>query len=178
MGLESGFLVDIEALIREIPDFPIPGILFRDITPLLKDKQGFKGAIDLFVDRFKDAGVDYVIGIESRGYVFAAPLAYALGAGFIPVRKPGKLPFDKYSESYDLEYGTNSLEIHADALSQGDRVVVVDDLLATGGTAAATGRLLERLGADVIAYAFMIELAALHGRDALSGAEVVSFVSY
>ncbi|HTA37886.1 MAG TPA: adenine phosphoribosyltransferase [Candidatus Acidoferrales bacterium] len=170
--------MDIEALIREIPDFPIPGILFRDITPLLKDKQGFKRAIDLFVDHFKDAKVDYVVGIESRGYIFGAPLAYALGAGYIPVRKPGKLPFEKFTESYDLEYGTNSLEIHADALSQGDRVVVVDDLLATGGTAAATGRLLERLGADIIAYAFMIELAALKGRDALSGAEVVSFVSY
>jgi adenine phosphoribosyltransferase len=170
--------VDIEALIREIPDFPIPGILFRDITPLLKDKQGFKRAIDLFVDRFKDAKVDYVVGIESRGYIFGAPLAYALGAGFIPVRKPGKLPFEKFSESYELEYGTNSLEIHADALSQGDRVVVVDDLLATGGTAAATGRLLERLGADIIAYAFTIELNALNGRGALSGAEVVSFVSY
>jgi adenine phosphoribosyltransferase len=170
--------VNIEALIREIPDFPIPGILFRDITPLLKDKQGFKGAIDLFVDRFKDAGIDYVVGIESRGYIFGAPLAYALGAGFIPVRKPGKLPHVTFSESYELEYGTNSLEIHADALSQGDRVLVVDDLLATGGTAAATGRLLERLGATIVAYAFMIELAALDGRSALPGAEVVSFVSY
>lgn len=170
--------MNIEALIREIPDFPIPGILFRDITPLLKDKQGFKGAIDLFVDRFKDAGIDYVVGIESRGYIFGAPLAYALGAGFIPVRKPGKLPHVTFSESYELEYGTNSLEIHADALSQGDRVLVVDDLLATGGTAAATGRLLERLGATIVAYAFMIELAALDGRSALPGAEVVSFVSY
>jgi adenine phosphoribosyltransferase len=170
--------VDIEALIRAIPDFPIPGILFRDITPLLKDKQGFKRAIDLFVDRFKDGRVDYVVGIESRGYIFGAPLAYALGAGFIPVRKPGKLPFDKLTEDYELEYGTNSLEIHADALSQGDRVVVVDDLLATGGTAAATGRLLERLGAHIVAYAFTIELAGLGGRKALPDAEVVSFVTY
>ena len=170
--------MDIEALIRVIPDFPIPGILFRDITPLLKDKQGFREAIDLFVDRFKDAGVDYVVGIESRGYIFGAPLAYAIGAGYIPVRKPGKLPYEKLTESYALEYGTNSLEIHADALTEGDRVVVVDDLLATGGTAAATGRLLERLGAHVIAYAFMIELSALHGRDALPRSEVVSFVSY
>jgi adenine phosphoribosyltransferase len=170
--------VDIEALIRAIPDFPIPGILFRDITPLLKDKQGFKASIDMFVERFRDAKIDYVVGIESRGYIFGAPLAYALGAGFIPVRKPGKLPFEKFSESYELEYGTNSLEIHADALSQGDRVVVADDLLATGGTAAATGRLLERLGADIVAYAFMIELSALNGRAALSGSEVVSFVSY
>jgi adenine phosphoribosyltransferase len=170
--------VDIEALIRAIPDFPIPGILFRDITPLLKDKQGFKASIDMFVERFRDAKIDYVVGIESRGYIFGAPLAYALGAGFIPVRKPGKLPFEKFSESYELEYGTNSLEIHADALSQGDRVVVADDLLATGGTAAATGRLLERLGADIVAYAFMIELSALNGRAALSESEVVSFVSY
>jgi adenine phosphoribosyltransferase len=170
--------VDIEALIREIPDFPIPGILFRDITPLLKDKQGFKQAIDLFVARFKDAGVDYVVGIESRGYIFGAPLAYAIGAGYIPVRKPGKLPYQKISESYALEYGTNSLEIHSDALSQGDRVVVVDDLLATGGTAAATGRLLQRLGAHIVGYAFMIELAGLNGRAALPGAEVVTFVTY
>jgi adenine phosphoribosyltransferase len=170
--------VDIETLIRVIPDFPIPGILFRDITPLLKDKQGFKAAIDLFVDRFRNVEVDYVVGIESRGYIFGAPLAYALGAGYIPVRKPGKLPFEKLTETYELEYGTNSLEIHSDALSQGDRVVVVDDLLATGGTASATGRLLERLGATVVAYAFMIELSALHGRDALAGSEVVSFVSY
>ncbi len=170
--------MNIEALIREIPDFPIPGILFRDITPLLKDKQGFKGAIDLFVDRFSNVGIDYVVGIESRGYIFGAPLAYAIGAGYIPVRKPGKLPYEKIAESYQLEYGSNTLEMHADALSAGDRVLVVDDLLATGGTAAATGRLIARLGATVVAYAFMVELSGLSGRDALPGAEVVSFVTY
>jgi len=170
--------VNIEALIREIPDFPIPGILFRDITPLLKDKQGFKAAIDLFVVRFSNVGIDYVVGIESRGYIFGAPLAYAIGAGYIPVRKPGKLPYEKIAESYQLEYGSNTLEMHADALSAGDRVLVVDDLLATGGTAAATGRLIARLGATVVAYAFMVELSALSGRDALPGAEVVSFVTY
>ena len=167
-----------EHLIRAIPDFPIPGILFRDITPLLKDKQGFKEAIDLFVDRFKDSKIDYVVGIEARGYMLGAPLAYALGAGFVPVRKPGKLPYDKLTESYALEYGTNSLEIHADALGHGERVVVVDDLLATGGTAAATKRLLERLGAKVEAFAFLIELQALKGREALTGVDIVSFVSY
>jgi adenine phosphoribosyltransferase len=176
--LESPFLVEIEALIRAIPDFPIPGILFRDITPLLKDKQGFRRAIDLFVDRFKDRGIDHVVGIEARGYILGAPLAYAIGAGFIPVRKPGKLPHDRLTEEYALEYGTNALEIHSDALGRGDRVLVVDDLLATGGTAAATGRLLERLGATVEAYAFLIELDALGGRSVLSGADVVAFLKY
>jgi adenine phosphoribosyltransferase len=170
--------VEIETLIRAIPDFPIPGILFRDITPLLKDKDGFRGAIDLFVDRFKDRGIEHVVGVESRGYIFGAPIAYAIGAGFIPVRKPGKLPFDKLSEEYALEYGTNALEIHADALARGERVLVVDDLLATGGTAAATARLLERLGARVEAFAFLVELTALEGRKRLGDADVVAFVSY
>jgi adenine phosphoribosyltransferase len=170
--------VSLESLIRAIPDFPLPGILFRDITPLLKDAKGFRSAIDLFVDRFKGRGIGYVVGIEARGYMLGAPLAYGIGAGFIPVRKPGKLPFSKLSESYALEYGTNSLEIHADALENGDRVIVVDDLLATGGTASATRRLLERLGAKVESFAFLIELDALKGRDALPGAEVVSFIRY
>jgi adenine phosphoribosyltransferase len=176
--LETPFPVDTERLIRAIPDFPIPGILFRDITPLLKDQQGFKAAIDLFVDRFKDKGIDYVVGIEARGYMLGAPLAYAIGAGFVPVRKPGKLPYSKLAENYALEYGTNSLEIHADALDKGERCVVVDDLLATGGTAAATRRLLERLGAHVEAFAFLIELEALNGRAALQGVDVVSFITY
>src|SRR5580704_13959931 len=170
--------VEIETLIRAVPDFPIPGILFRDITPLLKDKQGFRRMIDLFVERFGGRDIEYVIGIEARGYILGAPIAYAIGAGFIPVRKPGKLPYDKLSEEYALEYGTNSLEIHSDAIGRGQRVLVVDDLLATGGTAAATARLLERLGASVEAFAFLIELAALRGREALAGHDVVSFVSY
>ena len=170
--------MEIEALIRAIPDFPIPGILFRDITPLFKDKQGFRRAIDLFVERFTGQEIDYVVGIEARGYILGAPVAYALGAGFIPVRKPGKLPHAKLTEEYALEYGTNSLEIHADAIARGDRVLVVDDLLATGGTAAATRRLLERLGATVAAFAFLIELDGLHGREALQGSDVVTFVTY
>ena len=174
---EHGCLVEIERFIRSIPDFPVPGILFRDITPLLKDRQGFRAAIDLFVERFKDRGIDYVVGIEARGYIFGAPLAYAIGAGFIPIRKPGKLPHDTLAEDYALEYGTNSLEIHADALDRGDRVVVVDDVLATGGTAAATRRLLERLGAHVEAFAFLLELAALDGRQALPALDVVAFVT-
>ena len=170
--------MNIEDLIRAIPDFPIPGILFRDITPLLKDAQGFHAAIDLFVDRFKGRDIDYVVGIEARGYMLGAPLAYAIGAGFVPIRKPGKLQYSKLSESYALEYGTNSLEIHADALGGGDRVLVVDDLLATGGTAAATRRLLERLEAKIEAFAFLIELDALKGRDALKGIEVDTFIKY
>lgn len=168
----------MQRLIRAIPDFPIPGILFRDITPLLKDAQGFKSAIDVFVDHYKDKKIDFVVGIEARGYMLGAPLAYAIGAGFIPVRKPGKLPYSKLTESYALEYGTNSLEIHDDALGHGERVVVVDDLLATGGTAAATRRLLERLGAHIESFAFLIELEALGGRSALDGVDVVSFVKY
>ncbi len=170
--------MDTERLIRAIPDFPIPGILFRDITPLLKDAQGFREACDLFIERFRDRNIDYVVGIEARGYMLGAPLAYAIGAGFVPIRKPGKLPYSKLSESYSLEYGTNSLEVHADALGASDRVVVVDDLLATGGTAAATKRLIERLGAKIDAFAFLIELHALKGRDALPGVDVVSFVQY
>jgi len=170
--------VEIEALIRAIPDFPISGILFRDITPLLKDKQGFRQAIDLFVERFSGRGIDHVIGIEARGYIFAAPIAYAIGAGFIPVRKPGKLPYERLTEEYALEYGTNSLEIHADAITKGERVLVVDDVLATGGTAGATARLLERLGATVEAYAFLIELTALRGREAIAGADIVTLISY
>jgi adenine phosphoribosyltransferase len=170
--------VEIESLIRSIPDFPIPGILFRDITPLLKDKGGFHAAVDLFVERFKDEKIDTVVAIEARGYMFGAPLAYALGTGFVPVRKPGKLPGKKFTESYALEYGTNSLEIHEDAVGRGHRVVVVDDLLATGGTAAATGRLLEKLGADMVAFAFLIELTALGGRSALGSHEVTAFLQY
>lgn len=175
---ESPSLVDVKSLIRAIPDFPVPGILFRDITPLLKDAKGFQSAIDLFVDHFKGREIDYVVGIEARGYMLGAPLAYGIGAGFVPVRKPGKLPYSKLAENYALEYGTNSLEIHADALGAGDRVVVVDDLLATGGTAAATRRLIERLGARIEAFAFLIELEALKGRDALSGVDVTTFVTY
>ena len=127
---------------------------------------------------FKNKPIDYVVGIEARGYMLGAPLAYSIGAGFVPVRKPGKLPFSKLSESYALEYGTNSLEIHADALGNGDRVLVVDDLLATGGTAAATRRLLERLGAKIEGFAFLIELEALNGRDALKGVDVTTFIRY
>lgn len=145
---------------------------------MLGDGAGFAAAIDLFVERFKGERLDAIVGVEARGYMLAAPLAYALGLGFVPVRKPGKLPGSTVSEEYALEYGTNTLEIHADAVGGGQRVLIVDDLLATGGTAAATGRLLARLGADIAGYAFLIELASLGGRNLLAGEPVTSFVVY
>lgn len=168
----------IQSLIRAIPDFPIPGILFRDITPLLGDPQGFQATIDLFTDRYRDEKIDAVVGIEARGYMIGAPVAAALGAGFVPVRKPGKLPGKTYTEEYALEYGTNALQIHADAVGHGHRVLVVDDLLATGGTLAATTRLLTKLGANIVGAAILIELAALNGRAALPGVEITSFITY
>jgi adenine phosphoribosyltransferase len=168
----------IETLVRAIPDFPIPGILFRDITPVLADRAGFAAMIDLFIERFKGQQIDAVVGIEARGYMMGAPLAYAIGAGFIPVRKPGKLPFEKFSESYSLEYGSNTLEIHQDAIKPGQRVLVVDDLLATGGTAAATSRLIKRLNGNLVGYAFLIELEGLNGRALLQDAEVTAFLKY
>jgi adenine phosphoribosyltransferase len=170
--------VQLEALIRAIPDFPIPGILFRDITPLLGDAAGFKAMVDLFVDKYRGAGIEYVVGIEARGYMLGAPVAYALGAGFVPVRKPGKLPGDKFTEEYALEYGTNTIEIHADAVTRGKRVLVIDDLLATGGTMAATLRLLARLEAKIAGVAVLIELADLNGRKALPGVDITSFITY
>src|SRR5579863_569785 len=157
-------LTELQSFIRAIPDFPIKGILFRDITPLLQDRAAFRAAVDMMASPYADKRIDRVVAIEARGYILGAPIAYKLGAGFVPVRKPGKLPFDKINVDYELEYGTNSLEMHKDALSSGDRVLLVDDLLATGGTAAATRSLLERLGAHVVGIAFLIELKALGGR--------------
>jgi adenine phosphoribosyltransferase len=170
--------VQLESLIRAIPDFPIPGILFRDIMPLLGDKAGFKTMVDLFVDKYREEKIDYVVGIEARGYMLGSAVAYALDAGFVPVRKPGKLPGEKFTEEYELEYGTNTLEIHADAITSGKRVLVIDDLLATGGTMAATLRLLGRLGAEVVGVAVLIELGGLNGRAALPGVDVTSFITY
>ncbi len=171
-------ILDVESLIRTIPDFPIPGIMFRDITPLLADAAGFHAAVDLFAERYEGSNIEMVVAMEARGYIFGAPLAYRLGAGFVPVRKPGKLPGTKYVESYTLEYGTNSLEIHSDSIGKGGRVLVVDDLLATGGTAAATARLLEKLGVELVGFAFLIELEGLGGRKALEGFDVASFIRY
>ena len=168
----------LKGLIRTIPDFPMAGILFRDITPLIKDSEGFRSTIELFYERFRQERIDVVVGIEARGYILAAPLAYRLGTGFVPVRKPGKLPGSKMTEEYALEYGTNSLEIHDDAVARGKRVLIVDDVLATGGTASATGRLVERLGAEIVEFGFLIELEALGGRKALGNHRVSSLIQY
>jgi len=168
----------LKSLIREVPDFPKPGILFYDITTLLKDKDGFKGVIDGLKNHYRNAGVDLVIGIEARGFIFAPALAYALGAGFVPIRKPKKLPSERVSVSYDLEYGTDSLEIHKDALDPGHRVLIVDDLLATGGTAAAATRLIEQCGGKVAGVGVVVELTFLNGRKKLDGYDVFSLLQY
>ena len=150
--------IDFESLIASIPDYPEPGVIFKDITTLLKDPEGFKAAIGEIVAQFKDAGVTKVVGAEARGFIMGAPVAYALGAGFVPARKPGKLPREVYSEDYELEYGSASLEIHTDALESDDRVLLVDDLAATGGTVAAQVKLVEKFGAKVVGMAFLMEL--------------------
>lgn len=170
--------MDLAATIRSVPDFPIKGILFYDITTLLKDPAALKESIDRLTQHYQEAGPDKVVGIESRGFIFGLPLAYELGAGFVPVRKPGKLPAATLSESYALEYGTNSLEIHVDAIEKGQRVLIVDDLLATGGTAKATCNLVEQLGGTVVGLAFAIELNFLKGREKLKGYEVFSLIQY
>ncbi|HET9980747.1 MAG TPA: adenine phosphoribosyltransferase [Ktedonobacterales bacterium] len=168
----------LKGYIRDIPDYPQSGILFRDITPLLQNAQALRFAIDKLTERYRGAGIDAVVGIESRGFIFGTPLAYLLGVGFVPVRKKGKLPADTISIQYDLEYGTNVLEIHTDGLRPGQRVLVVDDLLATGGTTEGTVRLVESLGARVVSLAFLIELEALEGRSRLPGQDVFALLSY
>jgi adenine phosphoribosyltransferase len=169
---------DLKRLIRQVPDFPKPGILFYDITTLLKDRQGLKAVIDALRDHYKDAGVDAVLGIEARGFIFAPALAYALGVGFIPVRKPRKLPAATERVEYALEYGTDALEVHKDAIEPGQNILIVDDVLATGGTAAAVCRLVEKLGGRVAGIGFVVELDFLHGRDKLPGYDVFSLVHY
>jgi adenine phosphoribosyltransferase len=170
--------VDFAAKIRDVPDFPVPGILFKDITTLLQDGAAFRAAIDELYDRTQALGADIVVGMESRGFIFAAPLAVRLGAGFVPVRKLGKLPSETLSVEYELEYGNNTLEIHRDAISAGQRVLVVDDLLATGGTVSATVDLVRQLNGIVVATAFLIELQALGGRALLDGCPVISIITY
>ena len=168
----------IKGLIRDIPDFPQPGIVFKDITPLLADDDAFSSVIDLIVVRYGRGNVDKVVGIEARGFILASPVAYHFGAGFVPVRKEGKLPWDTEREEYALEYGTAVLEIHKDAIGVGDRVLIVDDVLATGGTAKATAKLVERLGGKVMGIACLIELTFLKGRDNLSGYDFFSLITY
>jgi adenine phosphoribosyltransferase len=166
----------LNALIREVQDFPTPGIVFKDITPILADHSAFDGAVDLMLAPFSDAGVSKVAGIEARGFMFAAPIAARLGAGFIPIRKPGKLPCQVVEQEYDLEYGTDKLQVHADAVHQGERVLIVDDVLATGGTAAASLDLLRRVGADVVGFTVLLELEFLHGRQRIDGIPVHAVV--
>jgi adenine phosphoribosyltransferase len=168
---------DIQASIRDIPDFPKPGILFKDITPVLADPGLMKRIIDHLTERYAGQSIDAVVGMESRGFIFGTPLAIALGAAFVPARKPGKLPYDTVSFSYQLEYGSNTLEMHTDAVKHGDRVLVVDDLLATGGTANATIKLIESLGATVVEAAFVIELGFLKGTEAVTSS-TYSLISY
>jgi len=168
----------IEKLVRDIPDYPKPGVVFKDITPLLGDANGFASTIDRLAGPYVGTGVDRVLGIEARGFIVAAPVAYRLGAGFVPVRKKGKLPHTTHTEEYELEYGTDVLEAHVDAVEPGQRVLVVDDVLATGGTAAATIRLVERLGGVVAGLAFIIELSFLDGRSRVPGREVSSLITY
>src|SRR5437660_8205422 len=164
--------------IRDIPDFPQPGVVFKDITPLLADVDAFRFTVDAIADHFEGEQIDKVLGIEARGFIVAAPVAYRFGAGFVPVRKAGKLPWDVEKEEYVLEYGTDLLEIHRDAVAPGERVLIVDDVMATGGTAAATVRLVEKLGGTVAGLSFIIELAFLGGRRKLEGHNVVSLLSY
>jgi len=164
--------------IRDIPDFPKPGVVFKDITPLLADVDAFRFTVDAIADHFAGQTIDKVLGIEARGFIAAAPVAYRFGAGFVPVRKAGKLPWEIERAEYELEYGSDLLEIHRDAVSPGERVLIVDDVLATGGTAAASGRLVEKLGAEVVGFGFLIELAFLGGRKQLDGRDVVSLVTY
>ncbi|HXE71398.1 MAG TPA: adenine phosphoribosyltransferase [Candidatus Nitrosotenuis sp.] len=171
-------LIDLKERIRDIPDFPQKGILFRDITTLLQDGSAFRYAVDRLVDQFRGTEATHVAAVEARGYIFGAPLAHALNLGFVPVRKPGKLPSETLREEYELEYGKNILEIHNDALKAGDKVIVVDDLIATGGSARATARLVEKLGARVVGFCFLIELTFLNGRQALDGYEVFSLITY
>jgi adenine phosphoribosyltransferase len=175
---EEGRDVDLSRYIRDVPDFPKPGIVFKDITPLLKDGRALRYALQALAESFRNRGIDKVVGVESRGYIFAPAIALSLEAGFVPVRKPGKLPWKTASEEYALEYGTDRLEIHTDALESGERVLIVDDLLATGGTASAARRLAEGLKAQVVGAAFLVELSFLEGRSRLPDLEVVSLIRY
>ncbi|HEY9897995.1 MAG TPA: adenine phosphoribosyltransferase [Pantanalinema sp.] len=168
----------LAAKIRVIPDFPKPGVSFKDITPLMQDAEALREVIDVVAERFRGAGIDQVIGIESRGFIFGAALAYALGAGFVPVRKAGKLPAPTHACEYALEYGTDVLEIHCDAVKPGERVLVVDDVLATGGTALAALELVRKLEGEVAGFTFLIELSFLGGRDKLQGLETFSVLRY
>jgi adenine phosphoribosyltransferase len=169
---------DLRAKIREVPDFPKPGILFYDITTLLKEPEAFREVVDRMTDQVASEAIDIVVGMESRGFIFSAPLAYKLNAGFVPVRKLGKLPAETIEVEYELEYGTATLEIHRDAIQPGQRVLIVDDLLATGGTVLGTIELVRRLGGEIAGLSFVVELSSLHGRDKLGDFKINALLSY
>jgi adenine phosphoribosyltransferase len=170
--------MDLGKMIRDVPDFPKEGILFKDITTLIKDPRAFKEVIDRLSDHYAGQRIDLVVAVEARGYIFGAPIAYKLGAGFVPVRKEGKLPAETVREEYALEYGTDSVEMHRDAIRPGQKVLIVDDLIATGGSAAATARLVERLGGEVVSIAFLIELTFLKGVERLKDYDVFTMIEY
>jgi len=169
-------MTDLESFIRDVPDFPKKGIIFKDITPLLADPEALADAVEHLCKPFEDRGVQLVTGVESRGFIFGSLAAARLGTGFVPIRKPGKLPAETISQEYELEYGTDTIEIHADAISPGQKVLMVDDLLATGGTMAAACELVSKLGGEIVGVSFVIELSFLHGRDKLGGYDVRSLV--
>lgn len=170
--------MDLREKIRNVPNFPQDGIQFKDITTLLKDGEAFHFSIDMLASPYKDQNIDIVIGPEARGFVVGAPVAYVLGAGFVPIRKPGKLPAETISHEYSLEYGKDALEVHKDAIEPGSRVLIVDDLLATGGTTKATVKMVEQLGGKVVGLAFLIELSFLNGRQVLAGYDITSLIQY
>ncbi len=170
--------MDLAKMIRDVPDFPKEGIVFKDITTLIKDPQAFRKVIDLLAEHYAGQQIDLVVAVEARGYIFGAPVAYKLGAGFVPVRKVGKLPAETVREEYELEYGTDSVEMHRDAIQPGQKVLIVDDLIATGGSAAATARLVERLGGKVVGIAFLIELTFLKGVESLKKYDVFTVIQY
>jgi len=169
---------ELRACVRDIPDFPKPGVVFKDITPLLAHADAFQSTIDLLAGHFSSTRIDKVLGVEARGFIIAAPVSYKFGAGFVPIRKAGKLPWDIEREEYELEYGSDLLEIHRDGVEPGDNVVIVDDVLATGGTASASVRLVEKLGGTVTGLGFVIELGFLGGRSKLAGYDIVSLMTY
>jgi adenine phosphoribosyltransferase len=170
--------MDLKHTIRSIPDWPIKGVIFRDLTTLMQNPEAFKKSCDILYDRYKDMGIDKIVGIDARGFVFGAVLAYKLGLGFVPVRKKGKLPCKTIQETYSLEYGEDTLEIHEDAIEKGDKIIVVDDLIATGGTVGATVKLVEKLGARLIECAFIVELPELKGRDKIPGRKVFTLTEF
>ena len=170
--------MDLKETIRSIPDWPIKGVIFRDLTTLMQNPQAFKASCDILYDRYKDMDIDKIVGIDARGFVFGAVLAYKLGIGFVPVRKKGKLPWKTSQETYSLEYGEDTLEIHEDAVKKGEKVIIVDDLIATGGTVGATVKLVNKLGADIIECAFIVELPDLKGRDQIQDCKVYSITQF